>query len=137
MKYLLFLLVLFGASSTNNLLFAQSTTDSKPEKSEVFAYVHQMPSFKGGEEQQMKFIADNIIYPKEAIEKKIQGRVFLSFIVDEEGNIVKPEIFKSLHPLLDQEALRVVSIMPKWIPGKQNGKPVKVVMYLPVTFRLD
>ncbi len=137
MKQILVFLILFGAFLKPNYLYAQSNTDSIQDKSEVFAYVEQMPSFKGGEKKLIEFISQNVKYPEEAKEIGIQGTVFLSFIVDETGSLTQPKILKSIHPLLDKEALRVFNLMPKWISGKQNGKPVKVKMCLPVKFKLD
>jgi len=78
----------------------------------------------------------NVIYPEEAAKERIQGTVNLRFILDTTGTVKNAEITKSVHPLLDKEALRVVNAMPKWIPGKQNGKVVYVYYNLPIRFKL-
>ena len=83
-----------------------------------------------------EYLAKNIHYPKEAAEKKIQGRVILTFVVEKDGSISRVKVVKSVEPSLDQEAIRVVKSMPKWTPGKQNGKNVAVKYTIPMTFRL-
>ena len=85
-----------------------------------FYMVEQKPEFPGGDSELMKFISDNIVYPKEAVKKNIFGKVYLSFVIDEKGNTTQVEVIRGVHPLLDEEALRVVKMLPKWIPGKQN-----------------
>ena len=84
----------------------------------------------------MKFIADSLRYPSVACENRIEGRVVVQFVVDCEGNILNPLVVRSVDPLLDREAIRLVKLMPKWTPGKQNGKPVNVVCFVPVRFKL-
>jgi len=103
---------------------------------EIFQHVEQTPSFPGGEAALMKFLADNLTYPMKAGVKGIQGRVVLKFAVEPDGSISDVQIIKSLDPVLDQEAIRVVKIMPKWIPGKQNGQPVRVYYNLPISFKI-
>lgn len=107
------------------------------ESDRVFSVVEQMPSFPGGMGAMMQYLSSNIKYPKEAEKKGIQGRVLLSFIVQTDGSITDVRISKSVDPSLDKEAIRVVKNMPKWIPGKQNGQPVRVKYTFPVTFRLQ
>ena len=84
----------------------------------------------------MKFIAVSLRYPSVACENGIEGRVIVKFVVDCKGNIVNPLVVRSVDPLLDREAIRLVKSMPKWTPGKQNGKPVSVVYFVPVRFKL-
>lgn len=110
---------------------------SKSGSGKVFDVVEQMPSFPGGMGAMMQYLSSNIKYPKEAEKKGIQGRVLLSFIVQTDGSITDVRISKSVDPSLDKEAIRVVKSMPKWIPGKQNGQPVRVKYTFPVTFRLQ
>ena len=102
-----------------------------------FDVVEQMPEFPGGQTELMKYLQQSVKYPKEAQEKGLQGRVIVSFIVDTDGSVEKPEVVRSVDPQLDAEALRVVKMMPKWQPGKQNGKVVRVKYHFPVTFRLQ
>lgn len=105
---------------------------------EVFGDVaEQMPSFPGGDRKLMEYLSENIRYPKECGEICVQGRVIVSFIVEKDGSISNVKVAKSLDPLLDKEAVRVVSGMPKWIPGRQNGVAVRVRYIIPVTFRLQ
>ena len=111
---------------------AQTEPDDKP-----FDVVEQMPSFPGGKEALMKFISENVKYPKEAEEKGLQGRVVVRYIIEKDGSISEVEIAKSVNEYLDAEAIRVVNAMPKWIPGKQKGEPVRVKFTLPITFRLS
>lgn len=107
------------------------------EKTEIFGDVaEQMPSFPGGQKKLMDFLAENTRYPKECEETCVQGRVVVTFLVEKDGSISQIRVAKSLHPLLDEEAVRVVSSMPKWIPGSQNGVRVGVRYTIPVTFRL-
>jgi TonB family protein len=108
----------------------------KAEK-EAFDVVEQMPQFPGGPAALMQFLSQSVKYPKEAFEKGIQGRVIANFVVEKDGSITEARIVKSVDPLLDAEALRVVGIMPKWAPGTQNGEPVRVKYTIPITFRLQ
>ena len=107
------------------------TTDN-----EVFSVVEEMPTFPGGQKALITWLQTNLKYPKEAQEKKIQGTVMIQFIVQKDGSIVKPEILRSADPILDKEALRLVSLMPKWTPGKQRGKSVNTRFVLPIVFKL-
>ena len=107
------------------------------EQGEVFLTVEEQPMFPGGMEEMMKFLQRNVKYPKEAQEQGKQGRVIVQFVVNKDGSISNDTIVRSVDPLLDAEALRVVRSMPNWTPGKQRGKEVRVRFTLPVTFRLD
>ena len=113
---------------------SQSKTSKQSDYTgKVYDVVEQMPSFPGGNEALMKFIKDNITYPDP--EACVQGRVVVKFIVERDGSISHAQIARSLDPIFDKEALRVVNNMPKWIPGKQNGKTVRVSYNVPVSFR--
>ena len=96
-----------------------------------------MPQFPGGPEALMQFLSQNVKYPKEAYEKNVQGRVIASFVVEKDGSITEAVIRKSIDPLLDAEALRVIGSMPKWEPGMQNGEAVRVKYTVPITFKLQ
>ena len=96
-----------------------------------------MACFPGGQANLMKFLSENTKYPKKAEEEGVQGRVICQFELDEKGYISNIKVAKSIHPLLDAEAVRVISVMPRWIPAKQNGELVKIRYTLPITFRLD
>lgn len=99
--------------------------------------VDQKPSFPGGNKALNKFIASNLRYPDMAQENGIQGRVVVKFIVEKDGSISNVEVDRSVYPSLDNEAMRVIKNMPKWIPGQINGKAVKVECSYPFVFRLQ
>ena len=109
----------------------------KEEENKVFDVVEQMPSFPGGMNALMDYLRKAIKYPPVAEENGIQGRVVCTFVVERDGSVTDVRVAKSVDPSLDKEAVRVVSAMPKWIPGKQNGQSVRVKYTLPVTFRLQ
>lgn len=103
----------------------------------VFEVVEQMPDFPGGMQELMKFLSSNIKYPAQAHKENRQGRVIVQFVVRKDGQIVEPKIAKSVSPDLDAEALRVISIMPNWTPGRQRGEAVSVKFTVPIMFRLS
>ena len=104
---------------------------------EIFTVVEDMPAFPGGDAALLKFIGSNLKYPVIAQENGIQGRVIVSFVIERDGSVADAVVVRGIDPSLDKEALRVVKSMPKWTPGKQRGKPVRVKYTLPVTFRLQ
>jgi len=108
------------------------SNDSKPQ---VFSHVEVMPQYPGGDAALLKFLQDNVVYPKIAQDKGIEGRVNVRFVVKPDGSIDDVEVVKGLDPSCDKEAIRVVKKMPNWIPGKQNGNPVYVFYSLPVVFK--
>lgn len=118
-------------------VIATEPVKPKEEENKVFDVVEQMPSYPGGMGALMQYLSSNIKYPVIAEENGIQGRVICTFVVERDGSITDVRIAKSVDPSLDKEAMRVVSKMPKWIPGKQNGSAVRVKYTLPVTFRLQ
>ncbi len=107
------------------------------EDNVVFQVVETMPSFPGGDMAMMKYMGENIKYPVIAQENGIQGRVICQFVVNKDGSIVDVEVVRSVDPSLDKEAVRMIKSMPKWSPGKQRGKAVRVKYTLPVNFRLQ
>lgn len=116
-------------------LLMMACSGQKEEK--IYDVVDEMPTFAGGDEALMQWLSENVKYPAEAEEQGIAGRVMVRFVVDEEGNVTNPVIKESVDSLLDSEAIRAVSAMPKWTPGKKDGKAVKVYFTLPVNFQLD
>ena len=104
---------------------------------EIFVVVEQQPEFPGGMTALMKFLGDNIKYPVIAQENGIQGRVITNFVVERDGSISDVQVVRGQDPSLDKEAVRVIKTMPKWKPGQQRGKPVRVRFTLPVVFRLQ
>ena len=103
----------------------------------VFEVVEVIPEFPGGQQALMQYLAKNIKYPVTAHENGKQGRVIVSFVVKKDGNISDIKVARSVDPYLDKEALRVVSVMPRWKPGMQKGKPVSVQYTMPLMFRLE
>ena len=104
---------------------------------QIFTVVEKNPEFPGGAAALMKYLKDNINYPVIAQENGIQGRVICQFVVNRDGRIVDAVVLRGVDPSLDKEALRVVNSMPKWNPGEQRGKPVRVRFTLPVQFKLE
>ena len=98
--------------------------------------VEQKPDFPGGPMEFYKYLAENTKYPYYAMDHQIQGTVWVQFIIDKQGNVTNVKVIKSVHPLLDEEAVRVVKSMPKWKPGLLNGKPVDVEFTVPIIFKL-
>ena len=95
-----------------------------------------MPQFPGGPSALFEYLSNNLQYPVVAEENGVQGRVIVTFIVEKDGSISNAKVVKAVDPSLDKEAIRLVESMPNWIPGKQNGEPVRVKYTVPVTFRL-
>lgn len=109
----------------------------KEEENKVFDVVEEQPSFPGGQGALMQWLRDNIKYPVIAAENGIEGRVIVQFVVSKTGSISNVAVVRGVDPSLDKEAVRVVSNMPNWTPGKQNGTTVNVRYTLPVTFKLQ
>lgn len=111
--------------------------EEEPEEQTIFEVVENAPEFPGGTSALMQFLGKNIKYPTIAQENGTQGRVIVQFVVNRDGTIVDPRVVKSVDPYLDKEALRVINSMPKWKPGMQRGKAVRVKFTVPVMFRLQ
>ena len=131
--------ILFTAFACNQKKLAKSQSSKvNPEQPQeiVFMEVEQMPEFPGGQLELRKFIAGSVKYPVEAMKNRIQGKVFVSFIIGKDGSVKNVKIVRGADPLLDAEGIRVVKSMPKWIPGKQKGKEVNVQYTIPINFAL-
>ena len=115
----------------------QVVTQAEPEPEKVFDMVEQMPTFPGGQQELMSYLGKNIKYPTISQEMGSAGRVIVQFVVDKDGSISNPEVVRGVDAYLDKEAIRVISSMPKWRPGVQNGKKVRVKYTVPVVFRLQ
>ena len=102
-----------------------------------YVVVKEMPEFPGGLPALLKYVGDNLKYPEDAQNNNIQGKVILKFVVNRDGSVNRIEILRGVDPLLDSEAVRVVSILPKFKPGKQNGVPVPVWFMLPIVFKIE
>lgn len=112
--------------------------EEEPEEQTIFEVVEQMPEFPdGGMAGLMQYLSKNIKYPTIAQENGTQGRVTVQFVVNKDGSIVDAKVLRGVDPYLDKEALRVIGTMPKWKPGMQRGKPVRVKYTVPVMFRLQ
>ena len=110
--------------------------EDAPAEEEIFEVVERMPSYPGGYRAFMRYLQNNIVYPSEALQKRVQGCVKIQFVVNEDGSIVDAEVAEGVNPYLDKEALRVINAMPKWEPGMQHNQPVRVKIAVPVMFRL-
>ena len=111
--------------------------EEEVEEQQIFQVVEEMPEFPGGMAECMKFLSKNIKYPPISAENGVQGRVIVQFVVNQDGSIVDPVVVRGVDSHLDKEALRVIQMMPKWKPGKQRGKAVRVKYTVPVMFRLQ
>lgn len=107
------------------------------EETMIFMVVESMPEFPGGEASLYKYLAENIKYPQMAKESGIQGRVFVTFVVERDGSVTDVRVLRGIGGGCDEEAVRVVKNMPRWTPGKQRGKSVRVQYNLPVKFTLQ
>jgi protein TonB len=119
-----------------SVVIVNNTDNYIPVEPAPFVSVEEMPKFPGGDAALLKFLAEAIKYPEDAIANGLEGRVTLRFVVSSDGSVKQVEILRGVHPVLDTEAIRVVSTLPKWTPGKQGGKPVPVYFTVPVSFKL-
>ena len=119
------------------LLGMSITVSGVAQNNDVYSIVEEMPEYPGGMDKLVEYLSQNIKYPQQAIEKGIEGKVFVSFIVEKDGSVSNVQVQRSLGGGCDEEAVRVVKAMPKWKPGKQDGKPVRVRYNLPINFRLQ
>ena len=131
--------------STNKNIFIEHRVEIKvepepvaePKTEEIFKSVEQMPQFPGGEAALMKFLASHINYPPMAAENNVQGRVVVQFVVDKTGKVGEVKVVRNVDKDLDREAVRVCQALPKFTPGRQNGRPVSVWYTLPIQFKLQ
>lgn len=114
----------------------QQYNEQKDKEKDIYTVVEQMPTYPGGEKAMIDFLITNLKYPQSAKDKGIEGVVYVQFVVLESGNVDQVQILKGTNPQLDEEALRVVNAMPKWNPGTEKGKAVKVKYNLPIKFAL-
>lgn len=105
-------------------------------EAEIFTVVEESPSFPGGDEARIRFLTENIKYPQIARESSIQGTVYVTFVVEKNGNVTDVRVLRGIGGGCDEEAVRVIKAMPKWNPGKQRGKPVRVQFNMPIKFTL-
>jgi len=144
LPFALFLTIVFSSIITERVNaqhdaseLGSSVINQKPQGEEVFTVVEKMPEYPGGEEERVNFLVKNIKYPEEARKNGISGTVFITFIIEKSGEITNIKVLKGVDEILDNEAIRVISIMPDWKPGMQRGKPVRVQFNMPIQFNLD
>ena len=135
-RFLLLVTVMLSAMSVSVAMADRHTTKETDEVFWDIYYIPPQPEFPGGQEALMEWIEQNKVYPQEAIAKGIEGRVIVKFTVEEDGTITNGKILRGIDPLLDKEALRLVSIMPKWSPGRFAGKDTRFTYNLPLLFKL-
>ena len=123
----------YDINSTENL----HIRISNPNNDSIYQQVDVMPEFPGGEKAMMQFVVDNVTYPQSAKDKNIQGKVYVSFVVEKDGSVDQVKVMRSIGGGCDEEAVRVVKAMPKWVPGKKDGKNVRVNYVLPFVFKLN
>ena len=111
--------------------------DEEAEEVQIFTVVESMPGFPGGEAARIQYLNENIKYPQMARESGIQGRVFVTFVVERNGSVTDVKVLRGIGGGCDEEAIRVIQNMPKWEPGKQRGKPVRVQFNMPILFKLN
>ena len=131
------ILILGEAKVDSTVIQYKAKMETTSEFPEVFDVVEQMPEFPGGPEALMQFLTENVCYPEAALKAGVQGRVLVTFIVDTEGRVNNAKVVKKVSDDLDAEAIRIVGSMPRWKPGKQNGKVVRVRYTMPISFRLN
>lgn len=107
-----------------------------PADDQLYTQVEEMPSFPGGEQGLMEYLSKNLRYPYQAKAAKLESTVLCCFFIDKDGSVKQPTVLQSANPLLDREAIRVLGTLPKWMPAKKQGKPIRVKYILPVSFRL-
>lgn len=135
MKTLIYLIILFVCLNSNTL-YAQNPIVEADSTEEVLIEAEQMPSFIGGEDSLYSFLRQRLVYPQLAKENGIEGKVIVRFIVEKNGKLTNIEILRKMGWGCDEEAIRILKLSPNWIPGKMNGKAVRVIYTLPITFRL-
>ena len=128
---ILSLMAMFGLTTVS----AQKTVVAEKNQ-QAFDVVEQMPEFPGGIKALLDYLCQNVKYPADAEKQKIEGRVIANFVVETDGSISNVEVFRPVFPSLDAEAVRVLSAMPKWKPGMQSGKVVRVKYTVPISFNL-
>ena len=131
-KLILMLLMAVCCLMTAN---AQKTVVSQTDP-KVFDTVEQMPEYPGGMQAMIEFLQTNMKYPEDAAKQKVEGRVMVQFVVETDGSVSDVHVAKQVFPSLDAEAIRVVQAMPKWTPGKDKGRVVRVKYNLPIVFRM-
>lgn len=157
MKYLTYILILliFACScnkrkrTCNDTLFERQVfsdsymidslveVDDTIDNEECFVFIEEMPVFKGGDDELLKYLKENTEYPQTAINDSIEGRVFIGFIIEKDGSVSNIEVLRGIRYDLNEESIRIIEMMPHWKPGKLEGKTVRVSCRIPFSFKLD
>lgn len=125
------------ADQDTEVAIVEMTEEEEEEEAEVFFIVENMPEFPGGDVALRTYIAQNVKYPEIAKENGLSGKVFVQFVINQKGEVENVKIARGVDPALDKEAIRVVQGLPKWKPGSQRGKPVRVSYTVPINFQLN
>lgn len=125
------------ADQDTEVAIVEMAAEEEEEEEEVFYIVENMPEFPGGELAMRKYLSEHVQYPEIAKENGLAGKVFVQFVVNAKGEVENVKIARGVDPALDKEAIRVVQSLPKWKPGSQLGKPVKVSFTVPINFQLN
>ena len=125
------------ADQETEVAIVEMTEEEEEEEEQIFMIVENMPEFPGGDLALRKYIAENVKYPEIAKENGLSGKVFVQFVINQRGEVENVKIARGVDPALDKEAIRVVQGLPKWKPGSQRGKPVKVSYTVPINFQLN
>ena len=125
------------ADQETEVAIVEMTEEEEEEEEQIFMIVENMPEFPGGDLALRKYIAENVKYPEIAKENGLSGKVFVQFVINQRGEVENVKIARGVDPALDKEAIRVVQNLPKWKPGSQRGKPVKVSYTVPINFQLN
>lgn len=148
MRFNHFFAVIFIALASQlcmiDLSFGQQSADSTAKQvtplldkgDKIYDMVDEMPQFTGGDEARIFFLSNNIKYPHKARQKGISGTVYVTFVVEKDGSLSDPKILRGIGEGCDEEVIRVIKLMPKWIPGKQQGEAVRVQFNMPIKFTL-
>ena len=121
--------------SSKGATSCSASTQPEEEEEELMGVIEQRPEFPGGQAALLTFVKENLCYPEEAKQKGIKGRVLVTFVIGSDGSISDVKVMRSVHPLLDAEAVCLVKSMPKWIPGKRMGRVLRARYTLPVFFK--
>ena len=129
----------FAPPQKNNPVEDQTAAKTEIDENKIYKEVDEMPMFvgepgKSSEESLRMFLSRNVVTPYQALQNGIQGTIYISFVVEKDGSVSNANVIRGVHPLLDNEALRVVNLMPKWIPGKKDGKVVRTKFTIPIKF---
>ena len=125
------------ATQETMIAFIERPDEAEENETEIFITAEVMPTFPGGLAALYKHIAANVKYPESARENSLSGKVYVQFVINQKGEVENAVIYRGIDPLLDREAIRVVQSLPRWNPGTQRGKPVKVQFTMPINFQLN